>query len=436
MNRHFRIGSFQVHFYLPLALLVLLGFFLTWHFVKPAPPSRIVIAAGEPGGAYMSFARRYAELLKREGIELEILQTGGSVENLSLLREGKADIAFVQGGVAGSSDAAMGVRGLASLYYEPLWLFLRKSLKLPGRLTAVGNIKVSLGPEGSGTRALVTQLLRDNGLDPSRPGLLALPSPEAARRLEAGTIDAAFFMASPQSDTVRELLHHANVHPVSFERAAAYARRYGWLQELVLPEGAEDLALNLPDHDLRLLATTANLLSRDQLHPAIASLLMEVLKRVHGRGGWFEKPGEFPSQRYLPVPLDDSARRYFEHGPPLLQRYLPFWLASFIDRTKIMLLPLLGLLIPLFKVAPPLYRWRMRARIYRWYEQLEEVDQRAATRPPPEAKDLLVTLQRLEEEVRDVKVPLAFSEQLYHLRLHIDFVRQQVRRRLLPPDDS
>ena len=429
MKPGFRTG--QLRFYLPLVLLVLLGFLLAWHFVQPAPPDHIVIAAGESGGAYLNYARRYAELLKREGIELEVLETGGAVENLALLREGKVELAFVQGGVAPASDANLGIRGLASLYYEPLWLFVRNDLQLPGRLPALENLKVSVGPEGSGTRALVVQLLRDNGLDPSRPGLESLPSKEAARRLVDGSLDAAFIMASPQSDTVRGLLHHSGVHPVSFDRAAAYARRYGWLRELVLPEGAEDLALNLPRQDLRLLATTANLLSRDTLHPAIVSLLMQVLKEVHGRGGWFESPGEFPSSRYLPLPLDEQAKRYFEHGPPFLQRYLPFWAATFIDRTKIMLLPLLGLLIPLFKVAPPLYRWRMRARIYRWYDQLEEVDRRAASQPPPDAEVLLATLRRLEEEVRDVKVPLAFSDQLYHLRLHIDFVRREVRRRLV-----
>ena len=423
----------QLRFYLPLGVLVALGFLFALRFVEPAPPRQVVIAAGEPGGAYMVHAQRYAALLAKEGIVLKVLRTSGSVENLELLEQGKVDLAFVQGGVAERQSRDGALRGLASLYYEPLWLFVREGLALPGRIPALKRLEISLGPEGSGTRVLVSQLFLDNGLPLEGEGLLALPSPEAAGRLKSGEIDAAFFVASPASATVRELLHHPGVRPVSFERAAAYARRYSWLRELVLPEGAEDLARNLPDRDLHLLATTASLLTREELHPAIVSLFMQVLKKEHGDGGWFEAPGEFPSARYLSVPLDEEARRFYDHGPPFLQRYLPFWAASFIDRMKIMLLPMLGLLLPLFKVAPPLYRWRMRARIYRWYDELEEVDQRAVTAPAEALDGLLATLRRLEEEVRDVKVPLAFSDQLYHLRLHIDFVRREVRRRLSRP---
>ncbi len=422
----------QLRFYLPLAGLVILGFLLAWGFVEPAPPHQVVIAAGEPGGAYMAHARGYAKRLARQGIELKILQTSGSVENLAMLQSGKADLAFVQGGVARADPANAALRGLASLYYEPLWLFVRKEVAAPGRLPALKRLRVSLGPSGSGTRALVEQLLRDNGLPHDGGNLLSLSSPEAARQLMDGKIDAAFFVAAPESETVQRLLHHPGVRPVSFERAAAYARRYGWLKELVLPEGAEDLAHNLPDRDIHLLATSATMLARESLHPALVSLFMQVLKKEHGGGGWFERRGEFPSPRYLTLPLDDEARRFYEHGPPFLQRYLPFWLASFLDRMKIMILPLLGLLLPLFKVAPPLYRWRMRARIYRWYDELEQVDQEAVLAPPERLEELLRTLRGLEEEVRDVKVPLAFSDQLYHLRLHIDFVRREVRRRLTP----
>ncbi len=418
----------QLRFYLPLLAVVAAGFLLALRFVQPAPPRHIVLAAGEPGGAYYAHALRYARRLKREGIELEVLATGGSVENLALLEAGRADLAFVQGGVVDDEAPPPQLRGLASLYYEPLWLFIRAEEAPPGRLPALRGLRISLGPEGSGTRVLVERLLRDNGIDPSSPAFFSLPSEEAAARLEQGGLDGAFFVASLESPTVRRLMHHPQVRPVSFERAEAYARRYGWLRALVLPEGAEDLARNLPRREVRLLATTAALLARESLHPAVASLFMQVLEEEHEAGGWFEAPGEFPSPRHLPVPLHPEAERYYEHGPPFLQRYLPFWLASFIDRTKIMLLPLIGLLIPLSRVAPPLYRWRMRARIYRWYDELEAVDRQAVPGSAADRRELLATLDRIEREVREVKVPLAFSDQLYHLRLHIDFVRREVRR--------
>ena len=197
-------------------------------------------------------------------------------------------------------------------------------------------------------------------------------------KLEAGTLDAAFFVSSPQGEIVRNLLHSGKTEPVNFERAEAYARRYSFLTSLLLPEGSEDLASNLPDRDLHLLAVTASLVNREELHPAVIGLLMQVLEEVHGKGGWFEAPGEFPTPDYLSFSLSPQAARYYKNGPPFLQRYLPFWAASFLDRMKIMILPLLGLMLPMFKIVPPLYRWRMRSRIYRWYEQLEAVDTRAA----------------------------------------------------------
>jgi len=367
--------------------------------------------------------------LKKEGIELEIRQTRGSMENLELLQAGKVDVAFIQGGVSFQERVATGLEGLGSLYFEPLWLFYRNGVEISGRIPALRGLTVSLGPEGSGTLALVRRLLEDNALPSDGSGLLKLSMAEAAKRLKDGSLDAAFFVASLQGELVRALLHSPRVRAASFERAGAYARRYPYLTELVLPEGSEDLAHNLPDHDLHLLATTSSLVIREALHPAIISLLMQVLEQVHGEGGWFEKRGEFPAPDYLAFPLSEQAEHYYKHGPPFLQRYLPFWAASFLDRMKIMVLPLLGLLLPMFKMGPPVYRWRMRSRIYRWYDELEEVDKRAANDPDADPAKLMATLNALEREVRDIKVPLAFSDQLYHLRLHIDFVRKEMKRK-------
>ena len=411
--------------YSPLALLILLGMLWGLAHVKPAPPKRVVIAAGEPGGAYYAHAQAYARQLAREGIHLEVLATRGSVENLALLRSGTADMALVQGGVMPSDGGTAGLVGLGSLYYEPLWLFRRQGLEVTGRLPLLQGLTVSIGPNGSGTQALVKQLLADNGLERAAE-FLALPSKEAARRLETGALDAAFFVASPRAMLVRELIHSPRAVPLSFERAAAYARRYPYLTTLVLPEGAEDLERNLPAQDVKLLATTAGLVVRESLHPAVVSLMMQILSRVHGGAGWFEQRGQFPNPNHIAFPLHPQAERYYKHGPPFLQRYLPFWLASFLDRIKIMLLPLLGLLLPAFKIVPPLYRWRMRSRIYRWYDKLEDVDTRAANDPQADPDSLRSVLDELEREVRDIRVPLAFSDQLYHLRLHIDFVRRRV----------
>lgn len=411
---------YQIAIYGPAAVLVIAAFVLAYQFIKPAPPKRVTMATGVVDGAYHAYAQRYAAYLAREGITLELAPSAGSLENLDLLRRGDVSLALVQGGVdEGPNDA--GLVSLGSLYYEPLWLFHRADIDVK-QLRDLGNRRLAVGPEGSGTRALVGRLLRDNGLVEedswSRAGGQA-----AVAALLDGSVDAAFFVISADSKPVDTLLRDPRVALADFSRAEAYTRRYRFLSSLTLPEGVVDLAENIPQRTVRLLASTANLVADPDLHPAIVDLLLLAASEVHHGGGWFEGHGEFPQPGLLAFPLSKEADRFYQHGPPFLQRFLPFWAASLVDRLKVMLLPLVVLLLPLFKVMPPLYTWRMRARIYRWYDQLERAEQRLAV-GDWEGASVVEELDRIEAEVQRVDVPLSFTDQLYELRQHIELVRR------------
>jgi TRAP transporter TAXI family solute receptor len=388
----------------------------------------VAIATGGKEGAYYRFAGRYAELLARDGITLEVRSTSGSVENLGLLAasESGVDVAFVQGGT-GAEVAAPQLRSLASVYLEPLWIFTRMEPP-PVQLTGLAGRRVATGPEGSGTRAVALQLLADNGLPDASTTLLPMDGNEAADALLSGDLDAAFVVASPEAPVVARLLAAEGIAPMSLARAEAYARRHRFLSAVTLPEGVVDFQRNIPGGDVTLLAPTANLVARDDLHPALVVLLLQAAKKVHGGGGLFERPGEFPAPSHLDFPLSEAAGRYFEFGPPLLQRYLPFWAANLIDRLKIMLLPLVTLMFPLLRIVPPTYRWRVRSRIYRWYRELQEIDERIRAAGPADDLGRLETgLTRIEDEVRRVSVPLAYADALYDLRQHIAFVRETLR---------
>jgi TRAP transporter TAXI family solute receptor len=415
----------------PAIVLTLAGFVLAYQFVEPAPPRSLTIATGGADGAYFAFAQRYREILARDGISLEIAETSGSVENLGLLQSGQAgqagpEVAFVQGG---TSDGAQteDLRSLASLYFEPLWIFTRGAATLE-RLPRLAGRRLAIGAEGSGTRAVALQLLADNDLARPPTRLLPLGGMAAAEALLAGEVDAAFFVASPAAPVVRRLLEADEAGLMSLSRAEAYTRRYHFLSKLVLPEGVIDFERNLPPGDVALLAPTANLVAREALHPALIVLLLRAVAEVHGEGGLFEQPGEFPAARFIDFPLSDTARRYFKSGPPLLQRFLPFWAADLIDRLLILLLPLVTLLIPLLRIVPPAYRWRVRSRIYRWYRELQEVDDSLESLGSLEQVGRnLAELDRIESEVMQLTVPLAYADSLYHLRLHIDFVRAKLK---------
>jgi TRAP transporter TAXI family solute receptor len=429
------MSRMQVKTLAPAILLALAGCLVAWQFVNPAPPDTITIATGQPGGAYLLFAERYQAILAREGITLNIVETAGSVENLQLLEQGpgRVDLAFVQGGTADATGAP-DIVSLASLYYEPLWIFYRGTDTLT-RLTQLESRRIATGKPGSGTQAVAMALLEDNRLQINPGDILAVGGQEAADALVNGQVDAAFLVASAQSPLVQKLLRQQGIQLMSFERADAYTRLHRFMSRITLPEGTIDLQENIPPRDTVLLAVTANLVAHRDFHPALVGLMLQAAEEVHRGGGLFASPGVFPNDRYVDFPLDDDARRFFKHGPPLLQRYLPFWTANLIDRLKIMLIPLLTLLIPLAKIMPPTYRWQVRKKVYRWYRELKSFDFEHPEKLSVEALHTSIhKLDAIEEEVRKVAIPLSYSDELYNLRLHIDLVRGKLRKGLANRD--
>jgi TRAP transporter TAXI family solute receptor len=419
-----RIPTHWLKIAAPTALVVLLGFLIAFRFVEPAPPKKLVLAAGPAGGAYAAFAESYREALARHGIDVDILQTTGSVENLDLLASEAADVAFVQSGIGKDTAGPMHFLSLGSLYYEPLWLFHRGDRPL-SRLADFAGMRISIGPDTSGSNVLARRLLAH--VDPAALGisLLTLPPADAALALQQQQIDALVMVAGPESSLVQELIRMPDIQLMDMRRAAAFARLHPELSALTLPEGIVDLVADLPPRDVRLIAPAANLVVTDQLHPALVDLLLLTARSVHENPDWFSERGSFPGAQHLGFELHDSARRFYEQGPPLLQRYLPFWLATLIDRLKVLLLPLIMLLLPLMRFMPPLYQWRMRSRIYRWYQALERIEAAARSGEQPPAK-LLQELARIEAEVARVDVPLAFAGQAYDLRMHVDMVRDRI----------
>lgn len=410
------------------ALLVIAGIVLALQFVKPAPPNKISIAAGNKDGAYFSYATGYAEVLAKHGIELTVLETNGSVDNLDLLSSDTepVDLALVQGGVA-TDDQRSQLTGLGSMFYEPFWLLVPTNVGVPP-LNQVAGMRIGIGPENSGTRFLALRLLEANGIDSDNAHLESDDLEHSAEHLSHGQIDLLFTVGSADSPLLRRLVADGKIHVQDLPRAAAYARRFRSLTALELPAGALDLEHNIPAEDLSLVAATANLVAQADIHPALVDLLIEAAIEVHGDGGLFAEPGTFPTPLHGDFPLNADAKRHYKNGPPFLQRFLPFWAATWIDRTKVMLLPLVALLLPLIKILPPVYRWRVRRRIYRWYVQLRLIDLEIETSVTTQTKvqALGKRLAEIESEAAQLDIPLSYSDQLYNLRLHIRLLAQKL----------
>ncbi len=398
----------------------------------PACPRHVVIATGGEDGAYFRFAQQYKEILARDGIELEIRSTAGTVENISLLADDASGVtlALAQGGVATEEDLQNDeINSLASLYQEPVWIFYRGNEPI-NQLSQLSGKKVALGANGSGTQAIAKTLLKLNRTEVDQTAPYSrLSGGSAADSLLKGEIDAAVLVISPGSPLVKKLMASENVQLFDFRRAEAYCRIEPTLSRVILAEGMLDFEQNRPAADVNLLAPTANLIACSDMHPALVPLLLQAATEVHRSGSVIDAPDQFPSARHVDFTLNSDARRFLDKGPSIAHRYLPFWLAVFLDRSKILLLPLCTLLLPLLKAAPPIYRWRIRSKIYRWYTVLRDIEQRMKD----EKVDLDIAKQierltQMESELADVTVPLSYMEEFYNLRLHVEHVRKLLER--------
>jgi len=411
-------------------LIAGIGFAVAYQFVEPAPPRHVVMTAGGESGAYYHFAKRYAAILARDGITLEVLPSEGSLQNLDRLQKGEAQIGFIQGGVIEQpADAEIdgepedyGLLSLGSMFYEPVWVFYRG--ETIDRLTDLQGKRIAIGQEGSGIRHLAQRLLDDNEVD-FKNNTVPISGLDAAEELQQGRIDAAFIIAAEHAPVVQVLLRSPDVKLMSFSQSFAYERRYPFLTRLTMPKGVADLVRDFPPEDTRVLAPTASLVVSEDLHPALQNLLLQAARQVHGKPGFFQTANEFPAYMDGMLPLSSEAERFFKSGPPFLQRYLPFWMAVLVDRLFVLLLPVIALLIPLMRVAPALYSWRVRSKVFRCYGELkfleDDLKNHFDRARLPEYRN---RLDALDEEAAELHVPLGFTDLVYTLREHVNLVRR------------
>ena len=417
----------------PILLLGAAAAWVAYHFIDPAPPHRLVIMAGAEDSSYLDFAKSYKEILAEDGIELVIRPSDGALDNHQRLRDPHSDVdlGFLQDGLNDApAENEVEPESLGSISYEPLWVFYRGT-QVVTRFSELAGRRLAIGREGSGTRLLAIRLLAAGGVTGKNSQLQAIGRDEAAAALLAGKADAMFIIGQPDSALVQQLAADAQIRILDLDQAEATVRHFPYLHALKIPHGLIDIRRNLPAQDLTLLATTTTLAARESVHPALISLLMKAMHETHSDAGLLHSANEFPSAKDVDLDLNKEAERYYRSGPPLLQRYLPFWLATLVDRAALVLIPLLAVLIPVLRTVPQIYGWRIRRRIYRWYGELNFLETQLRDQPDGmNVAAVMKQLDQIEDRVQRARLPLTFSEHAYVLKEHIDFVR----RRLKKPD--
>jgi hypothetical protein len=412
----------------PVLLLSAAAIWIAIHFVRPAPPHTITIASGPEGTTLWTYTEQYRKILARTGVTLKILPSEGSLDNLKRLSDpnSNVDVGFVQGGLSNLVDSGNLV-SLGSMFYEPLAVFyrgapLRRLSELKGR-------RIAIGSEGSGARILALTLLEANGIEPKgTTKFLDLEGNDAAQALLERNVDAAFLIgdsATPAS--MQKLLHARSIRLFDFVQGDAYVRRFPYLNRLELPPGSLDLGSNIPVKTLTLIAPTFELIAQRDLHPALSDLLIEAAREVHGHTTLYQRAGEFPAPLEHEYSIGKEAARYYKSGKGFAYRYLPFWLGSLVDRIALVVLPLIVVLVPAMRLVPTLYNWRIKTRIYRPYGELMALERAALSKPTAEQRtELLKRLEDIEKTVIAIKMPGSIADQVYVLRQHINFVREQL----------
>jgi TRAP-type uncharacterized transport system substrate-binding protein len=417
----------------PLVIAAVGLLWLAYWWLDPVPPTTITLATGPAQSAYGDFGERYAKALRANGIDVVLLPTDGSSANLELLRTGQADAGFVQGGTAESHpDDAKPLLSLGDLFVEPIWLFYRSnagpSANEAWRIDALSQLRhkrLNVGANGSGVPTLMTSLFEMNHMEPTSLTQSRLAPTPATVALLNGKIDALVFASAPEAPLVQMLLQTPGIRLMNFRQNEAYARRLPFLSPATLPSGIVDLARGQPPEDVRLIATTTSMLARENLHPALRQILAQAAVQIHGQAGWFNQAREYPNAGNGAIPLAPEAERVLRSGIPSLQRYLPFTFANLVERMWLAMGIIIAVLLPLGKIAPPLYAFRVRSRVFRWYGELRHLEERleAGTSPPAA---LLEELNHIEARVEKVIVPLSYTDELYTLRHHIALVRSRL----------
>ena len=409
----------------PAALLIAAAFWLTSRFVQPAPPNTFVFSAGAEGGAYYRYAIKYKEILARDGIKLQVQTSAGALENLSRMRGAmpQASAGFVQGGTTLPEDSN-NMLSLGRMFYELVWVFHR----LPNDTTQLAQLRgkrIAVGPIGSGTNQLVMQLLRLSDITPENATLVATSAKDALEKLNAGEIDAAFLVAGPEAEILQAPLRSKDIKLMSLAQADAYAMRLAYLSRITLHQGVVDLKDNIPARDVPMIGAGAIVAARDDLHPALQFALAQAAAEVHKRPSIIHAENHFPQSQSSELPMSPVAERFHKSGPPFFQRYLPFWLAVWMDRLVVLLIPVVTILVPLIKIVPMIYSWRIRKRLWYWYEALKKLELDMSDNPADHATHL-AEMARIDEAVWAIPVPVEYSDQYYNLRAHAEYVQRRL----------
>ena len=416
-----------------LILLLIAAISVVIWIAKPAPPTHVLMATGVPGGLYEELAKQYAAFFKKNGVTLELVPSKGAEDNIKRLKDKKDKLqaAFIQGGLLTSRQQAKGLLSLGSIDYEPVWVFYRRSM------FPVDDLKhhydfldrpVAIGGLGSGTHLHTLRLLELTHIK-LNDNFKTLTNEESVEAFKNGTVDAVVMVDGIDSKNVQAMINDPKARLADFTRAEAFARLLPFYHVISILEGSLDLERNEPAKTIKMIAPTTNLVIDPTMHPAIQLLFLQAAEKINGGRSFLVRYGEFPAYKDSIIEESDVAKSFYKNGAPKLLDYMPFWLAEFLDRMLILLLPLVAFAYPIMRSMPGYRANRIRSRINEVYGALKLFEQELEDHfDPSQQEAYLQKIDELDKKAQNLRVPRSLMSEYYTLRTTIDFVRNLIGR--------
>ena len=406
-----------------VALLIISLFVL-----QPGMPDRIAIYTGPEESAYFALGQRYAEDLRKQGLEVDVVPTQGLEEGIERLTEERHAVAFAPSTLNPDGDHAIElehVTALGSVALEPLWLFCRTDLA-DERFSSLAGYTLGTAGDGTVSEHVGQRLVSLNGLD-DQVEWKSFPEAhpdEVVAELQAKNVDAVLVTGDTEAPIVEAMLNADGVTSLSFHRVEAYAGRIPGISSVTVPEGIYDLARNVPSRDTHLLAATTCLVTGEHLHPAVVAMLLVAAGNHRSTAADLTTRITLPSSDNISLPLNTAARRYYDRGETGLSQFVPYPVARSLRHIGFIVIPLLGGLFLLFRIVPTAIQIWATIQLQSMFKQLEAVEK--AHHAGADHKELLETLRIVDEKSAKMFVPRPKLAEYIDFRQFLHDMRDRV----------